>query len=170
MSHSTSLDPESLAEDNLDALDPETYHAVVGPPLKVCADVAAKRGDPTLHADMAAMLALIDLVARLADLHAETHGIGDEARDLLNAAPAAACVMVLQEAKLDADAVGQCLAALEAAYAQLAEHDVTEGARPHVAMAWELLQDGDREGALDCLEQAARQIVAAIEAWQAKVH
>lgn len=170
MTDSTRLDPEALAEEGLSALDPQAYHAVVGPPLQVCAEVAAQRGDPTLHADMPAMLALIDLIARLADLYADTHGEAAPDRDVLDAAPAAACVMVLQEAKLDADAVGQCLAALETAYAQLAEHDVTQVARPQVAMAWEQLYDGDRDGALVSLKQAAQHIVAAIEAWQAKIH
>lgn len=170
MSDDRRLDPETLAEDDLSALDPQAYHTIVGPPLQVCAELAARRGDPTLHADMPAMLALIDLVARLADLYAETHGDDAPDRELLDAAPAAACVMVLQEAKLGPDAVGQCLAALETAYAQLAEHEVTAGARPHVAMAWELLCDGDRDDALANLKQAAEHIVAAIEAWQAKVH
>lgn len=170
MSDNPRLNPEALAENAPGALDPETYHLVVGPPLQVCAELAAQRGDPTLHADMAAMLALIDLVARLADLHAETRGDAAPARETLEAAPAAACVMVLREADLDAEATGRCLAALEAAYAQLAEHDVTAGARPHVAMAWELLCDGDRGDALEHLGRAARHIVAAIEDWQARIH
>lgn len=164
------LNPETLDENAPDTLDADTYHIVVGPPLQVCAELAAKRGDPTLHADMAAMLALIDLVVRLADLYIETHGDDASSRQMLDTAPAAACVMVLQEADLDPDAIGQCLAALETAYAQLAEHDVTAGARPHVAMAWEQLCDGKRESALESLAQAAKHIVTAIEAWQAKVH
>lgn len=163
----TNLDPEQL---DPDAMDPATYHTVVGPSLQVTAELAAARGDPTLHADMPAMLALIDLVARLAHHWRETHGADQRQDEVLDGAPAAACVMVLQEAGLGPDAIGQCLAALQAGYAQLAEHGVTEVATPLIDRAWEALQDERRDAALTDLDQAARRIVSAIEAWQAKVH
>ena len=113
---------ESLAPESIDS---DTYYAVVGPALQAAAEIAAERGDPTLAADMPAMLALIELVGYLtAQYHDQNHA-EDEAEDWLHGAPAAACVMVMQEAKLEQAAIGQCLAALEAAYAQLAEHQVT---------------------------------------------
>lgn len=160
--HPRQLDP--------DALDPAAYHTVVGPSLQVAAEVAAARGDPTLHADMPAMLALIDLVSRLAEYWRTTHADDDRTGELLDGAPSAACVMVLQEAEMPPDAVGQCLAALETAYAQLAEHEVTEVANASVERAWQALQHDNRDAALAQLKQAAQQIVAAIEAWQAQVH
>lgn len=161
----THLDPEQLGRD---ALDPDTYHLVVGPALQVCAALAAKRGDPTLHADMPAMLALVHLVTELGRHWAADHDEADNER--LDQAAVAACVMVLREAGLAEDAIGQCLAALEAAYAQLAEHNVTEPAGPFIGTAWRALSVDDRDTAIEQLEQAAHRIVAAIEAWQNQVH
>ena len=131
----THLDPEQLSRD---ALDPDTYHLVVGPALQVCAALAAK------------------------------HDESDNER--LDQAAVAACVMVLREASLAEDTIGQCLAALEAAYAQLAEHNVTEPAGPFSGTAWRALSVDDRDTAIEQLEQAAHRIVAAIEAWQNQVH
>lgn len=161
------LDPEKL---DPDALDPKTYHRVIGPALKVAADVAAKRGHPTLHDDMPAMLALVDMVTRLADLFVEHYPEVEDDREMLDNAATGACVMVFQQAELPADAIGQCLAALETAYRQLYEHDVVEHARPFVAMAWQHLDDDQRDEADQCLRQAAEQTIAAIEAWQTPVH
>jgi hypothetical protein len=161
------LDPEQL---DPDALEPATYHRVIGPALKVAADVAAKRGHPTLHDDMPAMLALVDMVTRLADLFVEHYPDAENDRQMLDNAATGACVMVFQQAKLPADAIGQCLAALETAYRQLYEHDVIEQARPFVAMAWQHLDDDQREDAEKCLRQATESTIAAIEAWQTQVH
>lgn len=165
--HSHHLDPETL---DPEALDPAVYHTIVGPVLQVAADAAAKRGDPTLHADMPAMLALVDIVTRLADLYMETWPDSGADTEMLQGAPAAACVMVLQEAGLEAQAIGQCLAALETAYTQVHENNVIDDARPHVAMAWEHLADGQQEQARECLTRAAQTIIAAIEDWQVQVH
>jgi len=165
------LDPAWLRDDPTGGLPHEAYHTTVGPALKVCADVAAKRGDPTLHGDMPSMLALIDLVNRLADHYRNDHPDEDDRHgEVLDGAAAAACVMVFQEAKLPADAIGQCLAALETAYAQLVEHEVTAEAEPLAAIAWQQFRDDDREAAVASLERAAQRVVAAIDAWQARVH
>lgn len=159
------LDPRAL---DPEALDPKAYHAIVGPALQTAAEVAADRGDPTLAADMPAMLALIDLITCLAgDYDGRT---GYALDDLVNGAPAAACVMVMQEAKLGEEAIGQCLAALEAAYAQLAEHGVTAPARELISQGGRRLRQGERAAGLAYLKQATQKIVAAIEDWQKKVH
>lgn len=165
--HNHILDPETL---EFTALDTEAYHMVVGPALKAAAEAAAKRGDPTLHADMPAMLALVDIITHFADLYDQTYP--DSATDAkqLESAPAGACVMVLQEAEMDPEAIGQCLAALEAAYQQLHEQEVIEAARPFIAHGWEHLVDGEREQGLSCLTMATHTIIAAIENWEAKVH
>lgn len=161
------LDPENL---DAEAMDPDIYHIVVGPALQVAAEVAAKRGHPTLHDDMPAMLALVETVTRLADLYADNHPEhAGEAKMLENAATGA-CVMVFQQAEMPADAIGQCLAALETAYRQLHQHQVLEDARPFIAMGWSHLEDGEREPARGCLEQAATTMIAAVEAWQTQVH
>lgn len=182
------LDPPRLDPGALDpeALDPRAYHAVVGPALKACADAAAARGDPTLHADMPAMLALIDMVRALARRWCAAHADEKRSAALLEAAPAAACVMVLHEARLGDQAVGQCLAALETAYAQLLAHGVTAAAAPAIDEAWAALNDGPEDNledgtddsvddgararAEDALARAAQHIIAAVEAWQGQRH
>jgi len=161
------LDPEQL---DPDAMDTETYHAVVGPALQVAAEVAAKRGHPTLHDDMPAMLALVEMITRLADQFRDAYPERSTQPDTLDNAATGACVMVFQEARMPADAVGQCLAALETAYRQLHEQEVLESARPFIAMAWSHIDDDDRVGARHCLEQATRHVIAAIEDWQAQTH
>lgn len=161
------LDPEQL---DPEALDPRTYHRVIGPALKVAADAAAKRGHPTLHDDMPAMLALVEMVTRLADLFMDHHPGAATDEPMLEHAATGACVMVFQQAKMPADAIGQCLAALETAYGQLYDHNVIDEARPFIAMAWEHLDDDQREEAEQCLRQAAEHTIAAIEAWQTQVH
>ncbi|GAB3671911.1 hypothetical protein [Salinisphaera aquimarina] len=161
------LDPENL---NPEAMDPDAYHVVVGPALQVAADVAAKRGHPTLHDDMPAMLALVEMVTRLADLYAETHPDGAADAQMLDNAATGACVMVFQQAEMPADAIGQCLAALETAYGQLHDQEVIADARPFIAMAWEHFEDGQRKDAMHCLTQSAQRTIAAIEAWQTQVH
>lgn len=161
------LDPEKLGPE---AMDGDTYHAVVGPALQVAAEVAAKRGHPTLHDDMPAMLALVEMVSRLADLYREAYPEQCAAPEILDNAATSACVMVFQEADMPADAVGQCLAALETAYRQLHEQNVLDSARPFIAMGWSHLEDRDRDGARHCLEQATRHVIAAIDAWQTQTH
>lgn len=162
MSSNTSL-PESI--------DPDTYHAVVGPSLQAAAAIAAERGDPTLAADMAAMLALIELVNLLtAQYNEQAVNTADDAQEWLHGAPAAACVMVMQEARLEQSAIGQCLAALEAAYAQLAEHRVTQPAHELIFRAGLQIQSGERKLAATTLKQATRSVIHEIEAWRAQTH
>ncbi|MAA74724.1 MAG: hypothetical protein CMN28_08465 [Salinisphaeraceae bacterium] len=158
------LDPESL---DPQALAPQTYHKVVSPALKVCADVAAERNDPTLAADMPSMLALVHVIEFFRELHDETDA---EQEERLRQAAASACVMVLRESGLDDNATGQCLAALEAAYAQLATHDVFSSARYALTEAWDLLNQDRREPALETIKGAVVRIVMAIDAWQEKRH
>lgn len=166
-SDSTRLDPEQL---DPEAMDTNTYHRVVGPALQVAAAAAAKRGHPTLHDDMPAMLALVEIVTHLAERFAEEHPDRADNAEMLDNAATGACVMVFQEAKMPGEAIGRCLAALETAYGQLHEHQVLQSARPFIAMAFSHLEDDEREPARHCLEQATQRIVAEIEAWQTQVH
>jgi len=168
----TSQQTQQLPPDTPDpaALDANVYHTIVGPALRVAAEVAAKRGDPTLHADMPAMLALIDIITHFAHLYRQTHfDLGND-DSMLEGTPAAACVMVFREAEMDPYATRQCLGALEAAYKKLYEQDVISAARPFIAHAWEHLMDDQREPAHACLVMAANTIVTAIENWQSQVH
>lgn len=155
---------------DLNALDQEAYHAVVGPALKAAADAAAKRGDPTLHADLPAMLALVDISTHLAYLYGETYPDSNVDKSQLESAPAGACVMVLQEAEMEPEAIDQCLTALKMAHEKLYEQDVISAARPFIAHAWEHIVDGQREQAANCLTMAVNTIVAAIETWEEQTH
>ena len=164
----TPLDPESIPPE---ALDPATYHRVVGPALQAAAETAAKRGHKYLFDDMPAMLALVDMVTRLANLYREHHPeAATDKADLIDRAATAACVMVFQEAELPADAIGQCLAALETAYNQINEQAVLDPGVRYVAMAWSHLDDDERKDAHHCLTQACEHMIAAIETWQSKSH
>lgn len=152
------------------SIDADTYHAVIGPALEAAAKIAAERGDPTLAADMPAMLALIELINHLSAYHQDQASPKQADREWLNGAPAAACVMVMQQAKLEQDAIGQCLAALETAYAQLAEHQVTAPALELIRRGCLQLQAGERKLAATSLQQATRSVVSAIEAWREQTH
>ena len=164
----TPLNPESV---HPDALDPATYHRVVGPALQAAAETAAKRGHKYLFDDMPAMLALVDMVTRLADLYREHYPeVATDKADLIDKAATAACVMVFQEAELPPDAIGQCLAALETAYRQVNEQAVLDPGVRYVAMAWSHLDDEERRDAHHCLTQACEHMIAAIETWQSEVH
>ena len=164
----TATDPDQL---DPNALPPHIYHRTVGPGLEVVADIAAKRGHKYLFDDMPAMLALVDIVTRLADSYQTFHP--DTAADhqaVLDGSATAACVMVFQEARLDAETTRQLLGALEAAYARLQQDDVIEGGARFSAMAASYLDRDDREPAKHCLKQAAQHVIAAIEAWQDTKH
>ncbi|WP_423822636.1 hypothetical protein V5738_01535 [Salinisphaera sp. SPP-AMP-43] len=162
--HDKPLNPDAV---DPDALDPATYHRIVGPALQAAADTAAKRGHKYLFDDLPCMLALVEMVTRLADLYREHYPeAAAEKPVLLDNAATAACVMVFQEAELPPDAIGQMLAALEAAYQQVHDQSVIDGGSRYIAMGWSHLDDDDREDAKHCLAQATEQIAAAIEVWQ----
>lgn len=160
----TPLDPEAI---DGQALDRATYNRVVGPALQAAAETAAKRGHKYLFDDMPAMLALIEMVTRLADLYREHYpDATGEKTTLIDNAATAACVMVFQEAELDPVAIDQCLVALETAYRQVHEHSVIDDSARYIAMAWSHLDDDQRDQARHCLIQSTEQIIAAIEVWQ----
>lgn len=164
----TPLDPKAI---DGQALDRATYNRVVGPALQAAADTAAKRGHKYLFDDMPAMLALVEMVTRLADMYREHYpeAAADKATLIDNAATAA-CVMVFQEAELPTEATGQCLSALESAYRQVHEQSVIDAGTRYIAMAWSHLDDGERNEARHCLTQATEQIIAAIETWRGEAH
>ena len=158
--------PHDPGHPDPEAMDSRTYHTVVGPALQAAADVAAKRGHPTLHDDMPAMLALVEMVTRLVDLFREHYPDHSVSPEILDGAATGACVMVFQQAKLSPEATRQCVTALETAYRQAHEQAVIDSARPFVAMAWSHLEDDERDEAKHCLEQASQNVIAEIENWQ----
>lgn len=171
MSHNPDETLKPLDQADPEAMDRATYHRVVGPALQVAAETAAKRGHKQLFDDMPSMLALVDMVTRLADLHQQHHpeAVADQS-SLVDNAATAACVMVFQEASLPPESINQCLGALESAYNQLQAENVMEGNTPYIAMAWNYLDEDDRKQAGHCLTQACEWSIAAIEAWRESRH
>lgn len=159
--------PQDLEQAHPEAMDRATYNLIVGPALKATAEVAARRGHRYLFDDMPAMLVLVDIVTRFADLYRQHYPEAARQKgSLLDSAAASACVMVFQEVQLSGEAIEQCLTALQRAYRQLQDEQViNEGVR-HIAMAWSYLADEQRDPAHDCLKQACEWNIAAIESWQ----
>ncbi len=159
-----------MADDTLqeNALSSTEYQMIVAPSLKVTAELAARRGDPTLQADLPVMLALIYLVTGLAGYYREewadlSGGTNEEA---LQAAPMAACVMVLKQAGLDEAASNQCQKALQGAYQMTLDAELGWTAKGLIETAWRHITNDKRDLALASLNSAAEQLVAAIEVWE----
>mgnify|MGYP000444526124 CR=1 FL=1 len=148
-------------------LTPEAYHQTVGPSLKAAADIAAKRGHPTLHDDLPCMIALVELVSRLVDLYADTRALTEHERGVLDAAPLGAAVMVLGEAGLDADTIAVMRDALRDAHSRVHDQGIIDDPRPTVAMAWSYLMDAKREAADNYLQRSVLAMAEAIDAWEA---
>jgi hypothetical protein len=159
-----------MADDTLqeDALSSTEYQMIVAPSLKVAAELAARRGDPTLQADLPAMLALIYLVTGLAGFYREEWAdlSGGANKEALQAAPMAACVMVLKQAGLDEAASNQCQQALQGAYKLTIDAELGWTAKGHIETAWRHITNDKRDLALASLNSAAEQLVAAIEVWE----
>lgn len=156
---------ETLPEQSL---SPTEYQFIVAPSLKVAAELAAKRGDPTLHGDLSSMLALIFLINGLSrfyqDEWADLAGKSDE--QALREAPMAACVMVLKQAGLEGQAIKQCLMALDGAYQQILEQKLGWTAESYIETAWRHITNEQRDLALAALASAAAQLVNAIDEWE----
>lgn len=154
---------ELPADEDFPQLDTERYQRVVALPLKVCATIAARRGDAALINDMPAMLALMRQINLLA-------GCCGELQDDLALALAArgACVMALREAGLPETAVADCLDALERASEQLASEGVLAAADGDTLAAWPALQAERVEEAEKWLNAGALTLIEAIEDWEKK--
>ncbi len=155
-----------MPDQDINSLDPETYHRVVAPALQVAAEVAAGRGDPQLYNDMASMLALMALVAGLCECLRADGECDDGTQQALAQAPMGACVMVLQESALADAQINDCLWALSAAYAQLSEQGVIGSERRLVRDAWAHLHQDERVAARGVLGLAAAAVVAAVDDWE----
>lgn len=156
------------------ALPPAIYYASVGPALKATADVAARRGYPTLHDDLPCMIALVELVTQLINLYLESgleSGLGNEddtSMDTqLETAPLGAAAMVLREAELDAETIEVMIDALAAAHKRVRGEGVMDDPRPAIAMAWSYLADNERDTADHYLQRGTLAIAEAIDAWEA---
>lgn len=146
----------------LPALDADRYAQVVAPALKVAADLAARRGDPHLFNDMAAMLTLrrqVEILARCANA-------GTAEDPALTMAPQAACVMPLQEGKLPPEAVNDCLQALENASELLEAAGAFSSGEVDTVKAWQAVKSDDMDTAHELLKRGAGAMVAAVDEWE----
>lgn len=149
-------------------LKPEEYQAVIGPALHAAADIAAARGDPDLYNDMASMLTLMTLVRDLADLYQHEWGAMGQlsAPALFEAAPGAACVIVLQEQELADDAIVMMLEALTRAESLIRADNALGAERVEVQKSWDAYLAKNPELAHSYLKQAARKCVSIIDQWE----
>ena len=150
------------------ALSDREYARLVAPPLKVSAELAARRGHRQLFDDLPAMLALLHLVHGLTQWYwlSKDDAIGRSSWATLSLAPLGACRMALTLAEMDEAACVTCLQALQAGY-ELLQHDhVLPAATELTAAAWQALQDTDPTLAHAALTAAAGQAVQAIEHWE----
>ncbi|HET6655261.1 MAG TPA: hypothetical protein VFH57_03350 [Gammaproteobacteria bacterium] len=153
--------------DSLPSLPAAEYHRIVAPVLQVTAEIAAVRGDPDLFNDMPSMLALMTLVTALADCYLQQNpGEADAVSEAVKAAPTGACLMVLNRGEMEQAQINDCIWALQAGMTQLVEARVLGRERKLAQDAWQLLADGDRDGAVERLKRAATGIVMDIDQWE----
>ncbi|MBT8447305.1 MAG: hypothetical protein HKO62_00860 [Gammaproteobacteria bacterium] len=154
----------------LDGLLPEEYQAIVAPAMKAAAELAAARGDPHLYNDLACMLTLRTLIRDLADLYQDQWGaLGQHSpAEVMAAAPAAACIMVLKEYDLEPDSISHMVDAIDRAATQLAAAGIFGAERLAVQKAWDARLAGRGETADAWMRQAATQVAAAIDGWEAR--
>ena len=150
------------------ALSDREYARLVAPPLKVSAELAARRGHRQLFDDLPTMLALLHLVHGLTQWHwmSKDDAIGRSSWATLSLAPLGACRMALALAELEEAACVTCLQALQAGYELLQRDHVLPAATELTAAAWRALQDNDPTLADAALTAAAGQVVQAIEHWE----
>lgn len=155
-------------QNNIQNLKPEEYQAIIGPSLHAAADIAAARGDPDLFNDLSSMLALMTLVHDLSDLYQYQWGaLGQMSTpDVFERAPLAACVIVLNEQKLESESVSAMTQALDKAYCILRKEAVLGIERVEVQKAWDAMLEHKSDLAHEHMKQATRKIVHLIETWE----
>lgn len=150
------------------ALTPLEYNTLIGPPLKVCAALAASRGDQWLATDMPSMLALTHLITRLRALYSDEWGALGQASppEVLDQALPGALTMVLREADFADEAIPECLDALSRAYSELLEAGVIPAQEPMLTAAWRGMTGSDMVTAETLLGAVAGNIVSAVDQWE----
>lgn len=154
-----------MAEGGL--LTPAEYQLLAAPALEAAAQVAAERGDPHLHNDMASMLALLGMVSCLTRAYLEQSLPGASGREQLAAAPVAVCALVFTESGLEAPEAEQCLQALSHAYLRLLKAGVLGPQDALVEQAFVEFLAGARPEGLRNLRLAALAMARAVDAWEA---
>ena len=154
----------------IENLKPDEYQAVIGPALHAAADIAAARGDPDLFNDLPSMLALMTLTLDLADLYQHHWGaLGQMSPpEVFTAAPLAACVVVLQEQKLEPESITAMTQALDEANTMLRKENMLGRERVEVQKAWDASLEGKTELAHTHMKQAAKTVTNIIDTWEVK--
>lgn len=161
-----------INESQPDWLSPEEYQMIVAPSLKVAAELAASRGDPTLFQDMPSMLCLIHLVSRLKDYYVDEWAVMTSMSSdaSLQKAPEAACMMVLTEGNVDKSELSVMVDALNRAYQQVSNADITGDVDHLIARAWAAMKENQHEQFLVLLEQASKKFVLVVDGWERRRH
>lgn len=155
-----------------DWLSPEEYQMIVGPSLKVAAELAASRGDPTLLQDLPSMLCLMHLVTSLKDYYVDEWAVmtAMSSDASLEKAAEAACMMVLTEANVGKNELGSMISSLARAYEQILGVGITAESDADIKRAWEAMKLSENEQFLVLLEQAAKKFVIAVDSWERTRH
>jgi len=158
----------NLQNNQPDWLSPEEYQMIVAPSLKVSAELAASRGDPKLYQDLPSMLCLMYLVNSLKDYYIDEWAVMSamSSEVSLQKAPEAACMMVLTEGNVEKSQLGKMVDALNRAYQQVGDANITSEADVDIKTAWEAMKRSDHAQFLVVLEQAAKKFVAALNSWE----
>ena len=151
------------------ALSDAEYARLVAPPLRISAELAARRGHRQLFDDLPVMLTLLHLVHGLTEWYwLQNDGMAQRSSwATLSLAPLGACRMALTLAELEETACVTCLQALQAGYQLLLRDHALPAATELTAAAWQALQGPDPAFAESALTAAAGQAVQAIEHWEA---
>lgn len=166
MTDSPQTDWQSL---ELDCLNPNEYRLLIAPALECVADIAAKRGDPQCYNDMSAMLALFTVTTGLGHCYLDEWGqLGNaSSSEAINSAPLGACLMVLQQAKLQPDQCQDMLRGLSGAWRHLMKEGVIGGEYPLLQQCWRKLVEDDHVTAKILLRDAIMAVVASVDEWEA---
>lgn len=157
-----------MSENQLDWLSPEEYQMIIGPSLKVAAELAASRGDPTLFKDLPSMLCLMYLVGHLKDYYVDEWAVlsAMSSETSLQKAPEAACMMVLTEGNVDKAELSSVISALNRAYQQVVDAQIMTEADVDIKRAWEAMKVSEHEQFLALLEQAAKKFIMNLDSWE----
>jgi len=155
-----------------DWLSPEEYQMIVAPSLKVCAELAASRGDPTLLQDLPSMICLMHLVTRLRNYYVDEWAVVStmSSEESLQQAPEAACMMVLTEGNVGKDELPSMIDSLNKAYLMVKSAEVDAVTDNDIQQAWACIKESKHEQFLALLEQAAKKFVIAIDGWERARH
>lgn len=151
------------------------FERLVRLPLQIASELAAARDNElNLHADMPCMLALMFTIHNLAGLaQADTVESSEENADSatdteqLDDAANASCLMVLQRAGVQGEALAECLHALHAALDHMIRHGVLGPQAAHCHTAWPCLRDNRLQDASNSLRAAIHECVHAVDEWEA---